>query len=126
MAGFRIHHPTLRSCVVVIPHPGDPRTGRRPKDYQLTLDSEGDVIVSETVWRRLMEARGSGLSPHEFVLLNEVTDPPPLLMAQVGTMDLRRSFKQLPDGSVVDDEIQRVAQKFAPRGVTPRITAKDE
>lgn len=76
MPGVRIHHPSARSCVVVVPHPGDPASGRRPKDYRLRIDADGDTIVSETVWRRLEEARGSGASPHEFFVLNEVAAPP--------------------------------------------------
>ena len=76
MPGIRIHHPTLRSCVCIVPHPGDRRTNRRPKDYPITLDDDGNCIVSETVWRRLQEARKSQLSTHNFIVLNEVKDPP--------------------------------------------------
>lgn len=63
-----------------VPHPGDRSTGRRPKDYHLELDHEGDVIVSQTVWARLEQARQSGLSPHRFLVMNEVLDPPGLVV----------------------------------------------
>lgn len=81
MAGIRIYHPVLRSHILRVPHPGDERTGRRPKDYFIQLDAEGNCIVSETVWMRLEEARLSGFSQHGLAVLNVVERPPCL---QVG------------------------------------------
>lgn len=80
MAGVRIHHPTLTNAVLIVPHPGDPATGRRPKDYHVRLDSDGNAIVSETVWDRLEQARASGLSEHAFIVLGEVKNPPDLIV----------------------------------------------
>jgi hypothetical protein len=92
--GVRIHHPTLTSCTLLVPHPGDPSTGRQPKDYHLRLDGHGDAIVSETVWRRLVEARTSGLSAHDFLVLNEVPDPPAQSVGDVQA-EIRRTYRQV-------------------------------
>lgn len=73
--GIRLHHPTRRSEVLLIPHPGDPHAGRQPKTYRIELDSQGDIIVSETIWQRLEEARSKGW-PHELVIANPVAEPP--------------------------------------------------
>lgn len=119
MGGIRIHHGELRNCVLLVPHPGDPRTGRRPKDYRITLDGDGDCIVSETVWRRLEEARGSGLSPHAFIILNEVADPPAIRLGApgetAGNAGKVRTYRQTPDG-VTDEELLSIAQQVAKGG----------
>ena len=78
MSGIRIHHPTHRNCIMLVPHPGETKNmwgktlnkGRKPKDYRIQLDNEGNCIVSDTVWKRLQEAGAS------FIVLNEVPDPP--------------------------------------------------
>jgi len=117
MSGLRIHHPTLRDCELIISHPGN-ADGRKPKDYQIHIDHEGDAIVSEVVWMRLQEAHGSGLSVHQFVLLNTVMHPPTQRIGineQGVETERRRIYKQIQD----------VAQEFAPDGVVPRITRKD-
>lgn len=75
MNGLRIAHPTERSVTLIIPHPGDPRTGRKPKDYHVTLDSDGFCIVSHVVWHRLQEAHAAGFR-HGLVFANEVPNPP--------------------------------------------------
>jgi hypothetical protein len=118
--GLRIHHPALRACVLVVPHPGDPRTGRRPKDYRVHLDSSGDAIVSETVWTRLLEARASGLSVHELLVLNEVADPPTIALG--GPAAPRPGFRQAGP-RVVDAGALEAAQALAPPGLAPRIVA---
>lgn len=94
--GLRLHHPTQRACVLLIPHPGDPATGRRPKTYHVELDGQGDVIVSETVWRRLEEARAAGW-PHGLMLSNVVGNPPKQ------TIDQRRNVRRrrLPEHLIV-------------------------
>lgn len=118
MSGLRIHHPTLRNCVLIVPHPGDPRTGRRSKNYEIHIDNEGDAIVSNTVWGRLMEARQSGLSKHDFILMNTVLHPPTQgIGINTGVFETERKkiYKQILD----------VAQEFAPDGIVPRITKRD-
>lgn len=97
MPGVRIHHPELRDCTLLVPHPGDPETGRRPKDYHIRLDSNGDCIVSETIWQRLKEARDSGLSTHDFIVMNEVKNPPDLKLGFTGPVVQRRTYKQMGD-----------------------------
>lgn len=124
MAGIRIHHPSLRSCVLLIPHPGDANTGRNPKDYHIHLDEEGDSIVSTTVWMRLRQARDSGLSPHEFIVLNEVVNPPMIMMDENTAPRKVVVYRQHSDG-VSDTELLAVAQRFAPKGIAPRITRKE-
>lgn len=120
MAGLRIHHPELRDCKLLVPHPGDARTGRKPKDYHITIDSEGNAIVSETVWMRLQQARASNLSPHAFLLLNEVADPPMQMVGDIAGREVR-TFRQTPEG-VSDAQLLSIAQKLAPPGLAPRIT----
>jgi hypothetical protein len=110
VSGLRIHHPTLRNCVLVVPHPGMPN----PVDIHITLDNEGDAIVSETVWQHLLEARQSQLSVHEFILL-DVVEHPPTQGIGWGETERKRMYKQMAD----------VAREFAPDGVVPRITQKD-
>lgn len=135
--GVRIHHPSLRNCALLIPHPGDPRRtsqrpdGRRPKDYVIRLDAEGQTIVSETVWRRLQEARKSGLSPHEFIVLNEVANPPTQFVGSLSPARVLPTLRQLPDGRIIEDgavqttqgkNVQQVAQEFAPKGFKARLS----
>jgi len=75
MPGIRLYHPTKRDVTLLIPHPGDPATGRKPKDYHVRLDTTGHVIVSERVWQRLRESEKAGW-PHGLVVSNEVKKPP--------------------------------------------------
>lgn len=113
MSGIRIHHPTLRNCVLLVPHPGEFRRGlkvynkgRKPKDYRIELDSEGNCIVSDTVWLRLQEARG------DFIILNEVSDPPSQIVGfQEGTVEIPATYKQL----------NGIAREFAPPGLKTYI-----
>lgn len=109
--GIRIHHPNpeVWGQTVIVPHPGDPRSGRKPKDYHIRLDSDGNCIVSATVWRRLEEARGCGLSPHKFTVVNVVGEPPTQVMG--GRPESRRLFRQE----------QEALREIAPNGVKPRV-----
>lgn len=93
MAGIRIAHRELRNCTARVPHPGG--DGRLPKDYYLRLDEDGAVIVSETVWSRLEEARAAGYE-HGFELMNTVTDPPPIVIDQ-NQAEVAETFR-LTDG----------------------------
>lgn len=118
MSGLRIHHPELRNCVLIIPHPGG--NGRKPKDIHITIDNEGDSIVSETVWQHLKEARASALSVHDFILMNTVLYPPTL---RIGVNTDERTVDQTH--TRIYKQIRDIAQEFAPDGTTPRITQKD-
>lgn len=82
MPGVRLKHPTLKSCTFTVIHTrryvvpllcpvcGHPH---ERKTYHLNLDSEGAVIVSQTVFERLKEIGLAGMQ-----LANEVLVPPPL------------------------------------------------
>lgn len=110
MPGLRIHHPTHRNCVMLVPHPGEIRSrfgktlnkGRKPKDYRVVLDNDGNCIVSETVWKRLQECGAS------FIVLNEVPDPPnQTLSMQEGSYHQPATYK----------EIAKAVHEVAPAGV---------
>lgn len=121
MSGLRIHHPTVRDGVLVVQHPGDPAAGMTPKNLLIHFDGEGDSIVSTGVWERFREATAG--APVPVMILNEVSNPPPLRIASDGhAPPQRRVMRQHPDGRVTDDALVAVAQQFAPRGITPRIT----
>ena len=97
--GYRIHYinPAMWGQIVLIPHPGNPSTGRKPKNYVLRLDASGDVIVSTTVWQRLEEVKAAGLD-HGFVFTNTVSKPP-TQRAGTGNADFtKRVFQQTTDG----------------------------
>lgn len=99
--GIRIHHPSLTNCMLEIPHPG--RTDAagnvtyKPKNFHIRLDANGDCIVSTTVWEFLKEARDTGFTPHEFIIVNTVADPPAQSVGQTGPTDQRRVYRQIQD-----------------------------
>lgn len=95
MPGVRIHHRTRRDCVVQIPHLGR-QTPSGPKLYNVTLDAEGDAIVSETVWQRVQEALGLLGQPSVFLVMNQVQEPPALILDTRAPARERRVV--LPDG----------------------------
>lgn len=110
MPGLRIHHPTHRNCIMLVTHPGELKSrfgktlnkGRKPKDYRIQLDNDGNCIVSETVWKRLQEAGAS------FIVLNEVPDPPTQsLSMQEGSYHEPAVYK----------EINKIVHELAPPGV---------
>jgi len=113
--GIRIHHPILANCTLMIPHPGEERVGqpnRPPKDYTIRLDENGDCIVSETIWMRLTQARDSGLSPHDFTVVNTVANPPAQGIGQGGVSEQhKKMYKQIEDA----------IQEIAPPGIKPRV-----
>lgn len=114
MPGIRIRHPdpAVWGQTVLVPHPGDPRTGRKPKDYYLRLDSEGCIIVSTTIFRRLEEAKACGLSPHAFVMVNVVEDPPTQGIGSAPEQQ-RRILRQ--EGAAL--------RELTPPGVKPRVVS---
>lgn len=122
MPGLRVHHPTHRSCVLLVPHPGKGFARSSPKDVRIHLDENGDTIISEGVWQELLESKQAGLSDHEWVILNEVPDPPTLLTSANSPHPTVRTYTTGPDGTIVDADLQAVAQQFAPKGIKPRIT----
>lgn len=111
MSGLRIHQTDKDAwgCTILIPHPGDPSTGRKGKDYYLRLDTQGDIIVSETVWMRLQECEKAGFH-HGFVMVNVVENPPPIVMGATPEQK-RRTFKL----------IDNVLQELAPPGTKGRV-----
>src|SRR5690606_35186744 len=75
MGGWRIRHPKLRDCTVIVPHPGNALRGEKPKDFHIRVDRYGHAFVSAVVWDRLQEAVASG-AHHGFVLDSWITNPP--------------------------------------------------
>lgn len=69
-------------------------TAAGPKIYNVTLDSEGDAIVSATVWARIQEALAliPG-APQMFLYMNEVQEPPTQVIGGSPERD-RRVFLQ--------------------------------
>ena len=86
--GFRIRHPQLSSCTLRVPMPAR-QAGERAKMLLIHLDQHGCAFVSSGVLDDLEWARSSGLSPHRFLVVEVLRDPPPLSM-----------FVPQPDGSV--------------------------
>lgn len=85
MAGIRILHDDLKSCIVTIEHPyiplapqdkcptcGFPHT---KKTYHLWLDGEGAAVVSPEVFQHL-RAIGQGELPRQFRVESKVEKPP--------------------------------------------------
>lgn len=115
MPGIRIHHIELKNCVLLVQHPGEIKSflrtknkGRKPKEYRIRLDNDGNCIVSETVWMRIQEA-GAG---SKFIVLNEVADPPTLTVGMhEGTYETPAMFK----------EIEGAIREIAPPGVKTYI-----
>jgi hypothetical protein len=122
--GLRIHHPTERNVILLVPLPAKrPELGGVPKDMHIHLDENGDSIVSSGVWDDLLLSKESGLSMHEFVILNEVPDPPTILSGPgVRGAQVKRTVKETQPGTLYDTELQAIAQQFAPKGVKARIT----
>ncbi|HEU4864645.1 MAG TPA: hypothetical protein VFT76_00230 [Actinomycetota bacterium] len=91
MAGIRIRHRTLRSCLTIVPLVSRPMTGAslyecphcgvvHPfKTIHLWLDDSGSVIVSRGVFDA-MRTEWSG--PPEYDVVGEVAKPPPLAIGK--------------------------------------------
>ena len=125
--GLRIHHPTERDVVLLVPVPAKtPELGGTPKDIRIHLDENGDSIVSDGVWAELQRAKLSGLSNHEFVILNEVPDPPTIMAGFIDPHQRVKRTKKMNSNGNHDVDIQAIAQKFAPKGVNVRITNNKE
>lgn len=75
MPGLRLRHPTEKGTELIVPHPGGGVVCPGPKDYHIRLDSEGYVIVSETVYEGLQECAAFGFD-HQLVFVNEIDNPP--------------------------------------------------
>lgn len=87
MAGIRIRHRTLRSCVALVPIMAKPMTGlslyecphchvvHPVKTVHLWLDDTGSCTVSTGVFD---DMRNGWTGPPEFDVVGEVKDPPPL------------------------------------------------
>jgi hypothetical protein len=126
MGGLRIHHPTESNVVLLVPVPAKtPELGGVPKDIRIHLDEEGNSIVSEGVWNELLRAKASGLSSHEFVILNEVSDPPTIMaMSRNQNAPTKRTWREQMPGTLYETELQAIAQQFAPKGVKAQLTTK--
>jgi len=87
MPGVRLHHRNLANCVFVADDlrrryqvPFDCVLCGKAHDhktYHLNLDTDGNVIVSPKVFERLREI---GLIGEDLEVLNEVREPPPIII----------------------------------------------
>jgi hypothetical protein len=102
-------------------HHRDPTGGKHW--IHIHLDEYGDSIVSEGVWAQLEEVKNLGLCDHGMFILNEVWDPPTLVIGQ-NHHDERRTLKYNEDKVLSDAELQAIAQSFAPQGTKARITTR--
>jgi hypothetical protein len=114
-SGVLIQHPSIRNVTLLIPHPGDPATGRKGKDYHLRLDNDGRCIVSEVIWGRVREAEIAGGWDERFVLISEVSNPPSqglTTVARGDSLSVPRTLRQEPGsgGPVWDFTEERVGQ----------------
>jgi len=97
MPGIRLHHETLRNCTVAVECK---RGYRKPfvcplcnvthnyKTVHLTLDNEGDVVVSTGVWKKDLK----GHPNLGFTYENDVEKPPALI---IGGPDTDRVAKEI-------------------------------
>jgi hypothetical protein len=120
--GLRIHHPIEKNVILIVPRP--PGLNGKPADMPIHLDENGDSIVSYDIWKRLQEAQQMGLAVNEFVVLNEVLDPPTLVVGGNANIPTKRVARKAPGsgGEVHDAQALAVAQRFAPKGTKARIT----
>lgn len=86
------------------------------KDYVLNLDGNGEVLVSETIWKRLQEA-GAG-----FDLLNAVKRPPKqtVSMSAAGFAADAMVAREISD-ALVQIAPPGVSCKFSNLRVTPHL-----
>lgn len=125
--GLRVYHPRARHCTVQVPHPGDPRSGRRAKTYHIHVDETGHGIISERVWTRLQQAEAWGGVNHGFTLVGHVPDPPRQGIMQPGAPKnafAGKDMVQLPDEQYMIDEVSDALRQIAPKGTTTLITTR--
>lgn len=102
----RLHHPTHRNVMLVAhtqrPYPvpkwcDSCEESHTYKAYHLRLDDGGNVIVSDTVYERLLQATPvlAGC-----MVANEVKDPPPIKLS--GFRPIPRGTKVAVFGEAVD------------------------
>lgn len=113
MPGIRIHHPTLRSCTFLMWDDAhiDPVTGDHVpvKCRPLLIDQDGNTIVSQKVWRRLVESGKTRGVNNEFIFVNEVRDPPRLLVSN------RLPGKPVP---TFEQEVRKALRQIVPQART--------
>ena len=122
MPGLRLHHPTLYDTVLMVPHPGGGTINRLPKDYKITLDNNGDTIVSKTVWEGLKECKGYGFD-HQLVYVNEIDNPPPQGVGFQPLTELPNVERVGMTREGTPSFIEKMKREgIIPKGVTPKVT----
>jgi len=143
--GVRINHPTIRSETIALHH--DPTTvgkdhrgelnrNRRAKTYYINVDSNGDALVSHTVWIRIQEAqsRSNVAAGQHFTLQNTVSEPPPITFGTPGPgqemfVPKTTLLDAFGDRDVTDErhaEVKKIAQGLAPKGTIARVTVREQ
>lgn len=116
--GYRISYTkdqTAWGNTILIRHPGG--EGRKPKDYVFRLESDGTIIVSETIWQRLNEIKAAGFD-HGFVYVNSVSDPPTQNPMSIRQDNTRRIFKDTDTG--LSETELKALQSVVPKGFKPK------
>lgn len=122
MPGLRLHHPTLTNTTLLVPHPGGGEICRLPKDYHIRIDSNGDTIVSKTVWEGLKECAGYGFD-HGLVYVNEIDNPPPQGVGFQPPTELPNVERVGMTREGTPSFIEKMKREgIIPKGVTPKVT----
>lgn len=112
MSGWRIHHPTLRDCILQLYSPRKTAQGR-DGTINLKLDADGNTIVSEGILKTLEKVAARG-DIHGFIVLNEVLDPPAQTVGINPSGIPARHMRTFALEGVV-------LRELAPQGVNPRV-----
>ncbi len=76
MAGVFIMHPSIKDRLVILHHHGNDQ-GRRGKDYQIWVKTDGRAEVTEVIWERIQQAQNQNdlIESERFILIGENPNP---------------------------------------------------
>lgn len=107
MPGVRIHHREKHDCIVQIPRPAQLAGNPAVAPNNIRLDINGDAIVSEGVLAELREAFRLLAMPSVFLILDEVKEPPTLIVG--GAPGRPKRVYRMTDGELREQPPQREA-----------------
>ena len=123
----RIHHPTVRSTTFWLHEEGGvtPEGVRRfPKSRPLDLDADGNTIVVDGVWQRICEGAAAGRLINEFIVLNEVKDPPDQRVRVGVPLDHGELMPQVEQR--IADAIRAIAPAVRSVSITPSNKVRND